>query len=139
MENCTMSNFPTEEQDRHFRNPDLPPDPPAAAAADHAEDEALPVVENGPQGLRKKIKTIGSSKQHEDEWLRTPNTTGSGAIHCRSFFTKLNPDSVSYMDQSINEWLDEHPQYEVKFVNSTIGTMQGKLGPQDVMICQVWV
>ena len=36
------------------------------------------------------------------------------------------------MDQSINEWLDEHPQYEVKFVNGSIGTMRGKTGPQDV-------
>jgi hypothetical protein len=131
-----MAEKSANESDKHFRNPDLPPD---LAVPEEPVAKELPVVEGGPSGLRKKIKVMGPSKRHEDEWTRTPNTTGSGAIHCRSFFTKLNQDAVAYMDQSINEWLDEHPQYEVKFVSSTIGTMRGKVGPQEVMICQVWV
>ncbi|MDG2199838.1 MAG: hypothetical protein P8K80_01480 [Phycisphaerales bacterium] len=131
-----MVEKPANENDKHFRNPDLPPDLPVPEEAIAKE---LPVVEGGPDGLRKKIKVMGPTKRHEDEWTRTPNTTGIGAIHCRSFFTKLNQDAVAYMDQSINEWLDENPQYEVKFVSSTIGTMRGKVGPQEVMICQVWV
>ena len=131
-----MMQLPTGDDDKHFRNPDLPPDLPV----EHSTEEELPVEEGqGPEGLRKKIKAMGRSKYHEDEWTRTPNTTGRGAIHCRSFFTKLTEDAVAYMDQSINEWLDQHPQYEVKFVSSTIGTMQGKVGPQSVLICQVWV
>lgn len=130
-----MAPFPAGESDKHFRNPDLPPDLPV----EEAIEEELPIAEGGPEGLRKKIKAMGKSKRHEDDWTRTPNTNGTGAIHCRSFFTKLTEDAVAYMDQSINEWLDQHPQYEVKFVSSTIGTMQGKTGPQSVLICQVWV
>jgi hypothetical protein len=42
------------------------------------------------------------------------------------------------MDQTINEWLDAHPQYEVKFVNATIGTFTGKI-KEPALICQVWV
>ena len=42
------------------------------------------------------------------------------------------------MDQSVNEWLDAHPQYEVKFVSSTVGTVTGKL-KEPHLICQVWV
>ena len=38
----------------------------------------------------------------------------------------------------INEWLDAHPQYEVKFVSSSIGVMTGKL-KEPALICQVWV
>ena len=131
-----MAGFSNHEHDKHFRNPDLPPDNPVV---EEDLEEALPVASEGPGGLKKKIKAMGSLKRHEDEWTRTPNTTGAGAIHCRSFFAKLTSDAVAYMDQSINEWLDEHPQYEVKFVNSTIGTMRGKVGPQEVLICQVWV
>jgi hypothetical protein len=128
--------IPVEHGDEHFRNPDLPPTKPKV---EDILDEELPIAAGGPDGLKKKIKTIGATTRHEDSWVRTPNTTGSGAIHCRTFFSKLTEDAVSYMDQSINEWLDENPQYEVKFVNSSIGTMRGKLGPQDVLISQIWV
>ena len=131
-----MAQFQNDDSDKYFRNPDLPPE----VSEQNPGDDALPIAEGeGPEGLNKKIQAMGRSKFHEDDWTRTPNTTGRGAIHCRSFFTKLTEDAVAYMDQSINEWLDQHPQYEVKFVSSTIGTMQGKMGAQSVLICQVWV
>ena len=134
-----MVNRPNDDAERHFKNPDLPPDPTEEQPPHQAEDEAIQIVSDSPDGLRKKIKAFNQQKRHEDAWSRSPNTTGSGAIHVQTFFAKLTEDSVKYMDQSINEWLDQHPQYEVKFVNSSIGTMRGKGGQQDVMICQVWV
>ena len=36
------------------------------------------------------------------------------------------------------EWLDAHPQYEVKYVSTTVGELTGKL-KEPHMICQVWV
>ena len=134
-----MMDRPNDDAERHFRNPDLPPEPEEVQPAPQPEDEAIQIVSDSPSGLKKQIKAFNQQRRHEDTWSRTPNTTGSGAIHVQTFFAKLTEDSVKYMDQSINEWLDEHPQYEVKFVNSSIGTMRGKTGPQDVMICQVWV
>ncbi|MHC4989783.1 MAG: hypothetical protein ACYTGC_02290 [Planctomycetota bacterium] len=99
----------------------------------------LPVVESStPSGLSPKIRAIGEKKRHEEAWTRTPNTTGTGAIHVRTFHTKLTDDALTYMDQVINEWLDAHPQYEVKFVNSTVGILTGKL-KEPHLICQVWV
>jgi hypothetical protein len=88
--------------------------------------------------LPKKIKAFEKKSRHEDGWIRTPNTTGSGAIHVRTFHAKLTDDALRYMDQMVNEWLDAHPQYEVKFVNSTVGTLSGKLKEPN-LICQVWV
>ncbi|MEE3001167.1 MAG: hypothetical protein VX908_00570 [Planctomycetota bacterium] len=134
-----MTDVPIEDADKHFRNPDLPPDDLPKEGGVPAEDEVIEVVHDSPGGLKKKIKTFGKGERHEDKWSRTPNATGEGAIHVQTFFSKLTQDSVTYMDQSINEWLDEHPEYEVKFVNSSIGTMRGKMGPQEVIICQVWV
>jgi hypothetical protein len=77
-------------------------------------------------------------RKHEEAWARSPNVTGTGAIHVKSFHCKLNDDSLVFLDQQINEWLDAHPQYEVKFVTTSVGEWQGKMRePQ--MIVQVWV
>ena len=99
----------------------------------------LPVADlAGPLTARGKITAFGKDRRHEDSWCRTPNTTGSGAIHVKTFHCKLTEDALAYMDQTINEWLDAHPQYEVKFVSSTIGTLTGKL-KEPALFCQVWV
>ena len=101
-------------------------------------DDPLPVAESTGPSMSKKITAFGSDRRHEDAWSRTPNTTGTGAIHCRTFHCKLTDDALAYMDQVINEWLDAHPQYEVKHVTTTVGELTGKL-KEPHMICQVWV
>ncbi len=78
------------------------------------------------------------AKRHEDKWSRSPNVTGTGAIHCKSFHCKLVGESLEFLDQQINEWLDAHPQYEVKFVTSSIGEWTGK-SKEPNLIVQVWV
>lgn len=127
--------------------------PLAAEDAGPIDASGLPVVDGGgiaPAGQdggsgesevsegKPKIRAFGVRKRHEDEWARTPNATGTGAIHVRSFHCKLTDDALFAMDRRINEWLDAHPQYEVKFVNSSIGTMTGKI-KEPHLICQIWV
>lgn len=102
------------------------------------EPAAVPVVEASGAPGAAQITAFGKRKKHEEEWDRTPNTTGTGAIHVKTFHAKLTDDALTYMDQVINEWLDAHPQYEVKFVTSTVGTLTGKLKEPN-LICQVWV
>jgi hypothetical protein len=92
----------------------------------------------GPAPTVSKITAFGRERKHEDAWQRSPNTTGAGAIHVKTFHCKLTEDALQYMDQLINEWLDAHPQYEVKFVSGSIGVMTGKL-KEPALICQVWV
>jgi len=96
----------------------LPPEPPP------------PKIQAFAQGL--------GSRKHEDNWKRSPNLTGTGAIHVKSFHGKLGDDSLGYLDQQINEWLDAHPQYEVKFVTTSVGEWQGKL-KEPQMIVQLWL
>jgi hypothetical protein len=98
----------------------------------------LPVAESGNPLAGGKITAFGKERRHEDRWSRTPNTTGHGAIHVKTFHCKLTEDAIAYMDQAVNEWLDAHPQYEVKFVSSTVGTLTGKL-KEPALFCQVWV
>lgn len=123
------------QQDMHAPPPR--PTPPPPRSADPSGEEPLPIAK-APTMFSKKITAFGKERRHEDEWSRSPNTTGVGAIHVKTFHAKLTDDALNYMDQLINEWLDAHPQYEVKFVNSTIGTLTGKL-KEPHLICQVWV
>ncbi len=77
--------------------------------------------------------------KHEDKgWARTPNISGTGAIHVRSFHCKLNTESLEFLDQQVNEWLDAHPQYEVKFVTTGVGEWVGKVREPNFIV-QVWV
>lgn len=85
-----------------------------------------------------RIHAFGREKRHEDEWSRTPNTTGTGAIHVKTFVAKLRLDAIDYLDRQVNEWLDAHPQYEVKFVTTTVGDLMGKMKEQ-ALFMNVWV
>src|SRR5690349_7773189 len=67
-------------------------------------DEAPPKIQAFEQRL-------GGNRRHEEAWKRSPNTTGHGAIHVKTFHCKLNNESLDFMDQQVNEWLDAHPQY----------------------------
>ena len=111
---------------------------PSAPKPVSLEPEPVPVVEAAGPSRAPKITAFGKAKKHEEEWIRTPNTTGTGAIHVKTFHCKLTDDALRYMDQCVNEWLDAHPQYEVKFVTSTIGTLTGKLKEPN-LVCQIWV
>jgi hypothetical protein len=82
---------------------------------------------------------LGASRKHEETWSRTPNSTGTGAIHVKTFHCKLNDDAISFLDQQVNEWLDGHPQYEVKNISTAVGDWTGKLGKEAHLIVSVWV
>ncbi|MBL4591487.1 MAG: hypothetical protein JKY96_05955, partial [Phycisphaerales bacterium] len=47
-----------------------------------------------------KIQTFEQKlgRRHEDSWERSPNVTGTGAIHCKSFHCKLTGDSLEFLD-----------------------------------------
>lgn len=98
-----------------------------------------PIDESSAASLAgRSIQTFESHTKHEDKWTRTPNTPGNGAIHVKTFVAKLRLDAVEHMDQQINEWLDAHPQYEVKFVTSSVGKLIGK-NVEEAIFLSVWV
>jgi hypothetical protein len=112
---------------------EAPPAPPAQ------EPAPLPVAKGvGQVAPEKKITAFGKEARHDEKWQRMPNQTGQGAIHVKTFHSKITEDALAYMDQTINEWLDTHPEYEVKFVSSTVGILSGKL-KEPALLCQIWV
>ncbi|MBX3375530.1 MAG: hypothetical protein KF678_00830 [Phycisphaeraceae bacterium] len=96
------------------------------------------VSAEGASKIRAFDQKLTGSARHEGNWNRTPNVTGMGAIHVKSFHAKLTGESLEFLDRQINEWLDAHPQYEVKFVTSTVGDWTGKLKEPNLIV-QVWV
>jgi len=105
-------------------------------------DEPIEVAEDGKADAGRKsdsqIRAFDRGKSHGDHWDRTPNVTGQGAIHVKTFCAKLRPDALEYMDQQINEWLDAHPEYEVKMTTSSIGELHGKTN-EPALVLNVWV
>ena len=72
------------------------------------------------------------------QWKRACNTSTSGATHVKSFHCKLSGEALEHMDRQINDWLDAHPELDVKFVTTAIGEWIGKIKEDNMIVC-VWV
>lgn len=73
----------------------------------------------------------------EGRYERRPTASGVGACRVRSFHCKLTGDCLEFMDHQINEWLDQHPDYEIKHVTSAVGDWSGKVR-EPALIVNVW-
>jgi hypothetical protein len=86
----------------------------------------------------KKIQAFGIGIQHKTrQWKREVNQTGFGAVRMRSFHGRLSDQGLGYLDDAINEWLDENPEIEIKFVTSNVGVFEGKMR-EPALILNVW-
>lgn len=132
-----------EDMPRPVHRPQAPPRPvageprPVVGEPRPVHRDARPADDGQPK-IRQFGARLGGEGRHEDEWDRTPNTTGTGAIHVKSFHAKLTGESLEFLDRQINEWLDSHPQYEVKFVSTCVGEWTGKIKEPNLIV-QVWV
>lgn len=106
-------------------------------AAKPAESASIELDETEELSGRE-IRSFDTRRRHQEKWQRKPNTTGRGAIHVRTFVSKLRLDAIEHMDEQINQWLDQNPEYEVKMVCSTIGILTGKLR-EEALFMSVWV
>lgn len=84
-----------------------------------------------------KIKYDASCGGSTRKFTRPTDVSGHGAVRVKTFHGRLSDESLQYVDDKINEWLDSHPEIEVKFVTSTCGLFDGKI--KDLaMILNVW-
>jgi|SRR5688572_7857728 hypothetical protein len=118
--------------------------PAAPAARGQMESMALsdepttrPAISSAPQPpTASKIK-LGNDVQHIDSKLsRVPVVTHTGACRVKTFIGKVSTQGMEYMDHTINIWLDQHPEIEVKHVVSTFGKLDGKV--EHAIITSVW-
>ncbi len=107
------------------------------------EDELAPVslvepVADEPSPASK-IRAFGvaNAGRATQNWKRHTKATGNGAIRVRTFHGKLSEQGMDFMDNQINEWLDNHPEIEIKFVTSAIGQFEGKIR-EPALVLNVW-
>ena len=86
-----------------------------------------------------KIKAFGvaQSGAHTTKFTRQTSVTGNGACRVRTFHGRMSDEGLAYMDDKINEWLDRHPEVEVKCVTTAIGQFDGKM-KEPALIVNVW-
>ncbi len=78
--------------------------------------------------------------EHSDsKWKRPPNKTGAGATHVRTFQGKMSGQGLEFLDRHVNEWLDAHPEVEVKFSTMTVGEVATATGREQIAVVQIWV
>ncbi|MBC8107675.1 MAG: hypothetical protein H7Z14_13875 [Anaerolineae bacterium] len=87
---------------------------------------------------KSKIKAFGPDMaRREHSWKRMPHVSGQGAIRVKSFHGKYSDTGVEHLDDMINEWIDAHPEVEVKFVTSTVNVFEGKIR-EPALVLNLW-
>ena len=128
----------------------LRPQVAVAGPARQMVDEPLELVEDKPApaapGAPGAVAEPPKSKIHgitaavgiaQHTYKRPTNLNKSGAVRMRTFHSRLSEQGVEYLDQTINDWLEAHPDIEVKFTSSTVGMWDGKL-KEPTLIINVW-
>jgi len=64
-------------------------------------------------------------------------TSGNRITSIKTFFTKLHPGAMEFLDEQIANWLKENPGVEIKMTNSTTGEVQAKKTEPNIIIT-VW-
>lgn len=59
---------------------------------------------------------------------------GHGATRLRIYHCKLSDGPIMQLNRQVNEWLDMHPDIEVKFATTTIGTWEGRHSEQHFIL-----
>ena len=67
------------------------------------------------------------SADADSKYKRTVNTTGTGGVRAKTFVAKLRLDAIEHLDHQINEWLEQHPTYEIKYATTVVGELTGKI------------
>jgi len=118
--------------------------PAAPARAAHAPKNDEPLTLDGEEHTAEEVKSkihgitgMASSTSGHHEFKRPTHANNSGAVRMRTFHCRLSEQGVETLDQNINAWLDQHPDFEVKFSTSTVGQWDGKL-KEPTLIVNVW-
>ncbi len=71
--------------------------------------------------------TRGSADALDDTRYKRPlRPDNVGATRCRTFHCRISQGAIDFMNNQMNEWLDQSPEITLKFVTSTIGMFEGK-------------
>jgi len=89
--------------------------------------------------IEKKVSTPDSSTQLRPALSRAEGTglIGGRITGVKTFFTKLHPGAMEFLDEQITKWLQENPGIHIKLTNTTTGEVQAKKTEPNIIIT-VW-
>jgi hypothetical protein len=64
-------------------------------------------------------------------------SSGQRIAGIKTFFTKLHPGALEFLDEQITGWLEKNPQVNIKHTNVTTGEVQAKKTEPNIIIT-VW-
>jgi hypothetical protein len=117
-----------------------------AATPDEA-DEPLSLINDDGQGApdpaHSSIRAftrekLGGGYERQEQFRRGLVDAVQGATRCRTFHAKLADSALAYMDNQINDWIDNNPEVHVKFATSTIGMVEAKQHQEPHVIVTVF-
>ena len=112
---------------------------PAAGGGTATGAAAGGAVPIGQISTTSKIKiSAGGDKHTYTRFKRNTHVAGTGACRVRTFHGRLSDDGLAYTDDKINEWLDNHPEVEIKHVNCLVGPLEGKVTGEQGLIVVIW-
>ena len=112
-------------------------------------DEPIPLEDTGPTraGVSHSPLDLGGGTTAEIPRVETPKPAvrkPSGAIvstdritGIKTFFTKLHPGALQFLDEQISNWLQENPGIVIKRTDTTTGEIQAKKTEPNIIIT-VW-
>ena len=140
-----MPSLDPDDRDRQLLDSAIPIDTEADVNQDPAGDDLTPIdlsdpalSEDDPGGSKITVFGFKNRAETADRWTRKPNVDGTGATHVKTFVAKLRHDAIHHLDEQVNDWLEAHPECEVKFVTTSVGKLVGKIS-EDAIFMNVWV
>jgi hypothetical protein len=101
-------------------------------------DEAAPGPGGAAASPTSRIRAFGpAGGVVAHAFKRQPFMTGHGAIRVRTFHGRLSEEGMGFLDEKVNEWVDQHPEIDIKLVTTTIGTFEGKIR-EPALVVNVW-
>ncbi len=88
-----------------------------------AKEPSKPTAVNRPQM---------DTKEAPQEAASSNRVTG-----VRTFFTKLHPGAINFLDEQITDWLKKNPDINIRRTNITTGEIQAKKTEPNIIIT-VW-
>jgi hypothetical protein len=112
-------------------------------------DKPIPLedISIGGGGVSHAPLDLGGSSPVEAPKIKVPQpaakkpaekiVSGERIAGVKTFFTKLHPGAINFLDEQITKWLTENPEVIVKRTNIVTGVIQAKKTEPNIIIT-VW-
>ncbi len=114
----------------------MPVDESSENADGSAEPEDINIADIASSAIKPFVSsdlvTPPSATQHK--FKRHLQHNECGAIRCRIFHAKLNDGALQYVQNQINDWIDQNPEVDVKHLNTNVGVVEGKSSEPHLII-----